>query len=376
MKRIYIILTLVLLSCNKEKLSDQSVVEANIVQRNYTELDTWIRNEFTLPYGIEVNYRWDGNTAPKGSYTYPPEAKNIQKVLQTIKHLWLETYTLANVGGKDFLKGKNPIKIYMYGGQNVDENGVELLSNTATTSAEMHLYDVNNFDGKDYAKVFVLMRSVHHQFAKRLMELLPYDRDKFLKISSGGYVSNTKELPEREPIAKYIRKTSDCTRDRDVQANQSFAYVVKADQDFLTLRMGFFSVGKNVTTQGKLYKDNCEEVLNNGNSVSEVVSTEGIRANRRGFFTIHSMLSPEDDMAELISTYLTHSAKDVENAIALGGIPFNPSDPEDQQEAQEAVKKLRQKQEFVEDYFKKEIKINLKRMQTISIQRLKSYVNQ
>ena len=81
-------------------------------------------------------------------------------------------------------------------------------------------------------------------------------------------------------------------------------------------------------------------------------------------------------MAEVVSTYLTHSAKEVENAITLGGIPFNPSDPEDQQEAQEAVKKLRQKQEFVEDYFKKEIKINLKRMQTISIQRLKSYVNQ
>lgn len=375
MKKIYIIAAFALLGCTGENLSDQSVVDANQVVRTYTDLDRWIEQEFTQPYNIEVNYRWNGNVAQKESYTYPPEVKNIQQVLKTIKYLWIETYTLANVGGKDFMKGKSPIKIYMYGGKNTDENGVELLSNSTTTAAEMYIYDVNTFDEKDYAKVFTLMRSVHHQFAKRLAELFPYDRDNFLKINPQGYVGSTKDLPEQQPLSKYIRKASDCRKDPDVQANQTFSYVVEADQDFLTLRMGFFSVGKNVTAQGKLYKDNCEEVLNNGNPVSEVVSTEGVRANRRGFFTIHSMLSPEDDMAEVVSTYLTHSAKEVENAITLGGTPFDPSNPEDQQEAQEAVKRLRQKQEFVEDYFKKEIKINLKRMQTISIQRIKGYVN-
>ena len=87
------------------------------------------------------------------------------------------------------------------------------------------------------------------------------------------------------------------------------------------------------------------------------------------------MLSAEDDFAEIISTYLTHSAKEMDDAIRIGATPRS-SDPADQQEAKEAPERLRQKQQFVEEYFKKEIKINLKRMQTISIQRLKSYVNQ
>ena len=375
MKRIYIVLTLVLLSCNKEKLSERSVVDDNTVQRTYTELDKWIDNELTIPYGIEVNYRWDGNTAQKGSHTYPPEAKNIQKVLEAIKYLWLETYTLANVGGKDFLKGKNPIKIYMYGGKNIDENGVELLANSTTTSAELYLYDVNNFDNKDFAKVFTLMRSVHHQFAKRLMELYPYDRDKFLLIHPKGYVSDTKGLPDREPFSKYIRKFSDCRRDPDATANQAFTYVVESDQDYTALEIGFFSVGKNILTQGKMYKDNCNIVYEGGAPKKETVSTEGVAANRRGFYTIHSMLSAEDDFAEIISTYLTHSAKEMDDAIRIGATPRS-SDPADQQEAKEAPERLHQKQQFVEEYFKKEIKINLKRMQTISIQRLKSYVNQ
>lgn len=375
MKKIYILISMALLGCSQEKLSDQSVVDANAVQRNQTELDTWIRNEFTLPYGIEVNYRWDGNVAQKGSYTYPPQSKNVRKVLETIKYLWLDVYQMHNIGGKDFMKGKSPIKIYMYGGKNIDENGVELLTNNTTSSAEMYLYDVDNFDDKNYAKVFWLMRSVHHQFAKRLTELFPYQRDKFLSISHNSYVANTSQLPKQEPISKYIRKFSDCRKDKDAEASQSFTYVIESEQDYSALEVGFFSVGKIIRTQGKMYKDDCSIVTDTyGNPLQETLLTEGVIANRRGFFSVHSMLSAEDDFAEIISTYLTHSAREVDEAVRIAGIPRTDT-PKDLQQAQEATRKLQQKQQFVEQYFKKEIKINLKRMQTISIQRIKAFVN-
>ena len=45
-------------------------------------------------------------------------------------------------------------------------------------------------------------------------------------------------------------------------------------------------------------------------------------------------------------------------------------------EAKEAYAEITQKQAMVTDYFKKEIKINLTRMQTISVQRIKAYINQ
>ena len=177
-RSLYLFATCLLLAgCEQEAaLSDQSVVDLGAVQRNRTELDEWILNTFTRPYGIEIEYRWDKNVAQNGSYTYPPEAANVKSVLETIKALWIDLYTASDLGGEKFFLGKNPVKIYMYGGKNIDGNGVELLGNTEATTNEMFLYNVNDFDPKDEDKVFILMRSVHHQFAKRLMELFPYEQ--------------------------------------------------------------------------------------------------------------------------------------------------------------------------------------------------------
>lgn len=315
MKNKYIFLFFItLLSCSKENLSNNSVIDSNIIKRQYTELDTYITNEFINPYGISVEYRWNNNTAPKGNYAYPPETDKVQEVLKAIKYLWLETYTLSNIGGSDFMKGKNPIKIYMYGGKNLDSNGVELISNPNSGAIEMHLYNINEFNPKNATQVYILMRSVHHQFAKRLLELFPYNRDKFVTISQKKYISSTEE----------IKQISGLTR-------------------------------------------------------SELFGIESY-ANKRGFFTQHSRLSAEDDFAEIISVMLTNSQKEVEQAFTTAQTPDTDSNPEVQQhynqEAKEAYAEITQKQAMATDYFKKEIKINLTRMQTISVQRIKAYINQ
>ena len=55
MKNKYIFLFFItLLSCSKENLSNNSVIDSNIIKRQYTELDTYITNEFINPYGISV----------------------------------------------------------------------------------------------------------------------------------------------------------------------------------------------------------------------------------------------------------------------------------------------------------------------------------
>ena len=168
----FLVTSFLLAGCEKEApLSDRSVVEAGAVEHEKTELDKWILDTFTLPYGIEVEYRWDKNVVQNGSYIYPPEVANVKSVLKAIKALWIDLYTSPDLGGEKFLLGKNPLKIYMYGGRNVDGNGMELLDNPEATTNEMFLYNINEFDPKDEDKVFVLMRSVHHQFARHLMEL-------------------------------------------------------------------------------------------------------------------------------------------------------------------------------------------------------------
>ena len=60
MKKIFLVLltAFTLMGCSNEKLSDRSVVDDGKKQIENTELDKWILDNITKPYGIEVIYRW------------------------------------------------------------------------------------------------------------------------------------------------------------------------------------------------------------------------------------------------------------------------------------------------------------------------------
>ena len=318
MKKIFLVLltAFTLMGCSNEKLSDRSVVDDGKKQIENTELDKWILDNITKPYGIEVIYRWEKNASGTGTFIYPPKIEKVRAVLEAVKELGLETYQLKEVAGEDFLRGRVPIKLYLYGGGNPDENGVERLYNHQLTAAEMCLYHVNDFNPKDADKLYVLMRSVHHQLAKRLMQLIPYDRDKFSSISANRYTGST------EPIA----------------APLSYARTGKE-------KFGLDSY-----------------------------------ANKRGFYTMLSFLSAEDDFAEIISATLTSKPKELADAAVTAKTPDTDIDPEVAQryakEAEQAYKEFMEKQAFVNEYVQKAWHINLKQMQVISVRRLYSYVKQ
>lgn len=316
MKNILLVIftVLILIGCRKEQLSYRSVIDDGKKQIEKTELDKWILDNITKPYGIEVVYRWEKNSGATGTFIYPPKIEKVRAVLEAIQELGLEIYQLKELTGKDFLRGRVPIKLYLYGSGNPDENGVERLYNNRLTAAEMCIYHVNDFDPKDFDKLFVLMRSVHHQLAKRIMQFIPYDRDKFFSISSNRYIGSTEQIAA--PLS-YAR------------------------------------TGK------------------------ERFGLDGY-ANKRGFYTMLSFLSAEDDFAEIISATLTSKPKELADAAITAKTPDTDIDPEVAQrymkEAEQAYKEFMEKQAFVNKYVQKSWHINLRQMQNICVRRLYSYV--
>lgn len=307
-KVLLLTLSLMIVSCvDTDKLSSDSVVDKNAIKRTYTELDKWIYENYTKPYGIDVNYRWERNNTDRGTYLYPPKLENIQPVLETVKELFLELYTKEEVGGAGYMKEKNPIRIHLYGGENLDVNNVELLANNTGVATEMYIYNVNAFDKKNHDRVFELMRSVHHQFAKRLTELFPYDRDKFLQISQNKYSSSTADF-----IAS-VRKSMS--------------------------RKDFFSASDY--------------------------------ANKRGFFTMHSFLSAEDDFAEIVSIVLNSTPKEILRALKRAETPSG--DGTDIEEVKQSYAQIKKKYDMVLEYYKKTLGINLERMQIISAKQIKTF---
>ena len=103
-------------------------------------------------------------------------------------------------------------------------------------------------------------------------------------------------------------------------------------------------------------------------------------ANKRGFYTMLSFLSAEDDFAEIISATLTSTPKEVYDATVTAKTPDTDVDPEVNaryaKEAEQAYKEFTEKQAFVNEYVQKSWHINLKQMQVISVRRINAYIKQ
>lgn len=299
--------------CRPAPLSEESVLTPSIAEGEESELDHWIAQEITEPYQIEVVYRWDEKRRP-GTFVYPAEEQNVRAVLETIKSLWLESFELPTVGGPGYLRGKLPIRIKMYGGPNVDPHGVELLYDPTSVPVEMSIYNVNAYDPSDPDRVYGLMRSVLHQFAKRMLELYPYDRDRFYQISGHRYITST------EAIAAPLSYLS--------------GYREKLGLDFY--------------------------------------------ANKRGCYTMLSFLSPEDDMAESISVTLLSTPQAIEGMLEEAAQPEDDPDPEVAKryaaEAAEAYRELVAKQAFIREYITSRWGLDLTRTEVTILRRMSQYM--
>ena len=316
--RIFNYISLVLLfsltACTEDALSPHSVVDAQAGHTARTPLDQWIEDELTTPYGMAVEYRWNKYTAPIQGYTTPPDTTHIREVLLTVKDLWIDLYNSSNTGGTDFLKDKKPLKIYLFGGPNLDGNGVELLCNPEATHIEMYLFNVNTFSPEDYRCVYKLMRSVHQQFAKRLMEVFPYDRNAYGAISQPFYTSGSTDF-----IAKRLK-------------------YIKDEMDLF----GIVNYG----------------LIN-------------------GMFTYYSFLSAEDDLAEMISIHLLHTPKEISQLMEQAREPHaDPNDEvyEEEKAVLEARhQELVKKRDMMMEFFKNEVGIPLNVLQKLSLKKLKRY---
>lgn len=332
--RIYIHLffSALLLAACKSGVFSSSTVDANVALRKHTPLDKWIRDSITLPYNIEVVYRWDGLHKQPGTYTYPPNTDKVKPILQTLRHCWLGLYDLDKVGKKGFMLGKAPLRLYIYGGKNQSEDGMIFPYNAVVPPDEMHIYNANDFDWTKHADVFNLLRSVHHQFAKRLVQQFAYDRDRFVKMSEGDYISSTRDIV---PLMNNLRKKDD----------------------------------KKTPTWTEAQRD------------SVVFSMEET-SNRLGFFTLHARIASEEDFCETVAAMLTNPLADIQNAVDKAGVPLPPAipgDPEsiekERQIAEKAKRLLNSKMQFVEDYFSNTFHISLRRAQLFSVIRMRAFVN-
>lgn len=299
-------------SCGEDALSSTSVIAQRQSSVQETELDRWIRDSITLPYGIEVVYRQENHDGAATDYLYPPRAELVKPVLRAFRALCLESFTFAEQDRSNFLLGRAPLRLQLFGGAYADAHGMVRLS-LPQAPTTMMLTHCNAFSPDDPNKVYLLARMGFHQLTRRLLAQLPYDRVAFSAISGDRYTGSTASL-----VAPW-------------QAGRTI------DQQF-----GIDSW-----------------------------------ANKRGFLTIHGMVSSEEDMAEMISATICATPLQVQQALTEAATPDTDADPEVQarytEEAKVAAQQLSRKQAFVTDYLQKVWHVDFRRWQITTARKLRSY---
>lgn len=305
-------------ACSEEDLSSASILPQ---QEQATVLDSWLEEHIAKPYQAEVIYRWDRNHAPLATYTYPPKIEQVRPVLEALEATVLKMYSdKAFFPSQDFMP-RNPIlKIYLYGGSNIDQQGIDMPFDREAPAISMRIYNVDKFDPSKPEEVYRLVRSAQHQIAKHLMDIHPYDHNRFLQISGQRYTGST----------------------------EAFADAYKSYQ-------------------------------REGTALKERMGLNRY-AYSRGFYSILAMLSARDDLAEMYSITMTSTPAEIDAAERDAAIPDRADGDADasqryREEAIIAHKAFVEKRQFLTSYISSQWRTTLQRLQLQSLTLINQYNN-
>ena len=179
-------LSLTAISCNDDKIEDQSIFDTEAPARN--EFDKWLMKNYVTPYNIEIKYKWE-DIETDMSYDLAPAGLNQSKIMaQIIKYVWLEAYD--EIAGINFMRTYVPKQILFVGSAAYDADTQTSTLGTAEGGLKVILYNINtienNIDDPEVLNAYYF-HTMHHEFSHILHQTKPYSTD-FEKITPSEYV--------------------------------------------------------------------------------------------------------------------------------------------------------------------------------------------
>lgn len=192
--------TLLLGGCREEEKIADDLYIPGLGGEEYAEneLDKWLYQNYTLPYNIDVVYRWDAAQAYSSLsevQLVPVEFDAVQPMMAALRDVWFEPYIQATGNSQDFLKEVAPKKIMLVGSPEYQNGSYKL--GQAEEGRKILLLNVNNFDASDENELKESLHTIVHEFTHILHQTKLFDK-KYQEISTGRYNSNWTLLKDPE----------------------------------------------------------------------------------------------------------------------------------------------------------------------------------
>ncbi|WP_282016438.1 zinc-binding metallopeptidase [Marinifilum flexuosum] len=166
-------------SCDSDEDLGESLIDTSTPELN--ETDQWIRENFTIPYNIEVKYRFDDAEVDNGKVLTPAKLEKVRPFLEAMKTVWIDPYALY--GGEDFVKMMVPKLLVLVGSHNYNKNGSIILGQ-AENGRKVTIFDINYFDPADKTIMDRIFSTMQHEFGHILHQNVMYPLE-YEKITPG-----------------------------------------------------------------------------------------------------------------------------------------------------------------------------------------------
>lgn len=174
-------------SCSKDNLDSTSIFPET--QPKLDKFETWMENNYTLPYNVDMQYKLNDIETEGKHNLVPADSAKSAKLAIITKYMWFDAYN--EVAGQDFVKLNSPRVVMLVGSPAFNSDGTETLA-TAEGGYKVTLYRVNELTKATIYNYnwlnFYFFHTMHHEFTHILNQKKPYD-ESFDKITPTTYVS-------------------------------------------------------------------------------------------------------------------------------------------------------------------------------------------
>ena len=174
-------------SCSKDNLDSTSIFPET--QPKLDKFETWMENNYTLPYNVDMQYKLNDIEREGKHNLVPADSAKSAKLAIITKYMWFDAYN--EVAGQNFVKLNSPRVVMLVGSPAFNSDGTETLA-TAEGGYKVTLYRVNELTKATIYNYnwlnFYFFHTMHHEFTHILNQKKPYD-ESFDKITPTTYVS-------------------------------------------------------------------------------------------------------------------------------------------------------------------------------------------
>ncbi len=193
------ILGAVMCSCVEDKLDDQSWIP---IPEESTQIeDVWLAENLTIPYNMEVKYRWDETESDLSKNMVPAELARVVPLMDIIRKTWVLPY--ERHAGKTFICTFIPKLMYLIGSHEINDDGT-VTEGSAESGRKIIINNVNGFTKEELVIKNDTLRDshtfthvMHHEFGHILHQNKFYPQE-YKTISKGEYSAQWFNVPLNE----------------------------------------------------------------------------------------------------------------------------------------------------------------------------------